>query len=163
MFKSLFKKSEQAITIMAPLSGEVVSLEEVPDQVFSEKMMGDGVAIIPSKNTLYSPIDGEVVNVFPTKHAITLRSKEGAEILIHMGLETVNLGGDGFDIKVSDGDKVSKGSVLADYDVEKIKGLGYKVITPIILINGEKFAMNQPSTHHQVTGGMDILLEITKK
>jgi sugar PTS system EIIA component len=163
MFKSIFKKGKKTSTLVAPLTGRVVSLGEVPDQVFSEKMMGDGVAIIPIESTLFSPIDGEVVDVFQTKHAITLRSNEGAEILIHMGLETVNLKGDGFDINVSGGDKISKGSPLAKFDIEKIKGLGYKVITPIILLNGDKFEITHHSSDNEVLGGKDILMEISKK
>lgn len=163
MFKSLFKKGEKTINLVAPLTGKVVPLNEVPDQVFSEKMMGDGVAIVPSNHAVYSPIDGEVVTVFQTKHAITLRSNEGVEILIHMGLDTVNLKGEGFEIKVSDGEKISKGKLLANFEINKIKESGYEVITPIIVLNGDQFEINHQSIHNEVNGGTDTLLEINKK
>ncbi len=163
MFKSLFKRAESTINLVAPLTGKVVPLNEVPDQVFSEKMMGDGVAIVPSDNAVYSPIDGVVASVFQTKHAIALRSNEGAEILIHMGLDTVNLKGEGFEIKVSDGEKVSKGKLLAYFDIKKVTDCGYEVITPIILLNGDQFEINHQSISNEVNGGTDNLLEINKK
>ncbi|MGV3465713.1 MAG: PTS sugar transporter subunit IIA [Heyndrickxia sp.] len=163
MFKSLFKKNDKSIILLAPLTGKVVQLEEVPDEVFSQKMMGDGVAIIPSNSTVYSPFDGEIVNVFQTKHAITLRSDEGVELLIHMGLDTVNLKGEGFDIKVSDGEKITKGSLLANFDLNKVKESGYEVITPIILLNGDRYEINHQSNSEMVNGGNDILMEISKR
>ncbi|MBL5767974.1 PTS glucose transporter subunit IIA [Heyndrickxia sporothermodurans] len=163
MFKSLFKKENKSITITAPFNGKAVSIEEVPDQVFSEKMMGDGMAIIPSDGSLVSPIDGEVVDVFPTKHAITLRSKEGAEILIHMGLETVNLKGEGFDIGITGGDKIRKGDSLAKFDIEKVKELGYQVITPIVLLNGDDFDIQQRMSNEKTVNHKDVIMEIRKK
>lgn len=162
MFKSLFKKKMEPEQVQAPLTGKVVALEEVPDPVFSQKMMGDGVAIIPSDKQVYSPVDGEVVNVFPTKHAISLRTKAGAELLIHMGLETVELKGEGFNILVQDGTKVSKGDPIAEFDFEKVSSLGKEVITPIILLNGEQFKLENKHTHQSTTGGKDIIMEITK-
>ncbi|QQZ10184.1 PTS sugar transporter subunit IIA [Heyndrickxia vini] len=163
MFKSLFKKENKSITLTAPFNGKAVSIEEVPDQVFSEKMMGDGMAIIPSDGTLVSPIDGEVVDVFPTKHAITLRSKEGVELLIHMGLETVNLKGEGFDILITGGAKISKGDSLAKFDIEKVKELGYKVITPIVLLNGDDFEIQQRISNEKTVDYKDVIMEIRKK
>lgn len=163
MFKSLFKKVNQSIILNAPLEGTFVLLEEVPDQVFSEKMMGDGVAILPQNNRLVSPIDGEVVDVFPTKHAISLRSNEGAELLIHMGLETVNLKGEGFEINVKNGDKISKGTQLGIFDIEKIKKLGYEVITPIILLNGDHYEISHRIQQGEAVNHSDLIMELRKK
>ncbi|KAA9029946.1 PTS sugar transporter subunit IIA [Niallia endozanthoxylica] len=162
MFKSLFKKNKEPEQVQAPLTGKIVALEEVPDPVFSQKMMGDGIAIIPADKKVYSPVDGEVVNVFPTKHAISLRSKMGVELLIHMGLETVELKGEGFQILVQDGTKVSKGEPIAEFDFEKVSSLGKEVITPVILLNGDQFKIENKQTGASTTGGKDIIMEIAK-
>ncbi|WP_102028096.1 glucose-specific PTS transporter subunit IIBC [Salirhabdus sp. Marseille-P4669] len=149
-------------TLVAPLSGQAVALEEVPDQVFSEKMMGDGIAIIPTDGKLVSPIDGEVVTVFPTKHAITLKSTEGVELLIHMGLDTVQLKGEGFDIKVQDGQKIKKGDQLANFDLTKVQEAGYNIITPIIIANGDQFKITEAKTGADVVAGQDAVIEVSK-
>src|SRR5699024_6172205 len=95
MFKNLFKKNQGA-QLHAPVSGKVVPLEEVPDHVFSEKMMGEGIAVHPSEGTIVAPFDGEIVQIPETKHAVGLKDKDGNEVLIHIGLETVGLKGEGF-------------------------------------------------------------------
>ena len=95
-----------------PIEGEIIPLDEIPDPVFSQKMMGDGFGIIPSKGLVVSPVDGEIINVFPTKHAVGIMSKQGYEILIHVGLETVNLKGEGFTLLVKQGDHVLKGQKI---------------------------------------------------
>ncbi|RCW74844.1 PTS sugar transporter subunit IIA [Saliterribacillus persicus] len=163
MLKSLFKKKEVNFSMVAPITGKAIALEEVPDQVFSQKMMGDGIAIEPASHEVVSPIDGEVVDVFKTKHAISLRTGAGAEFLIHMGLETVNLNGDGFDIHVENGQKVKKGDKLASYDITKIAEMDYKVVTPIILLNGDDFEITSSAAGNEVTAGSDVLMEVNKK
>lgn len=155
-------KEESTIGLVAPLSGNVVALKKVPDEVFSQKMMGDGIAIQPTSGDVYSPVDGEIVNVFPTKHAITLRSDEGAELLIHLGLETVNLKGEGFEIKVSPKDKIKKGDLIAQFDINQIGEKGYNTITPIILLNGDQFKIDHNSYPSSVIGGKDILIKLHK-
>ncbi len=160
MFKSLFTQKKEIIH--TPLTGKVVPLEEVPDPVFSQKMMGDGVAIIPTSNQVFSPVDGEILSVFPTKHAISIRSKTGAELLIHMGIETVKLNGEGFHVLVNEGDKIKKGSSIAEFDIEKVSNTGTNVITPIILVNGDQFKIENRVSHQSITGGQDMLMEITK-
>ncbi|EQK68142.1 PTS system, glucose subfamily, IIA component domain protein [Clostridioides difficile CD90] len=103
---NIFKKKENKIEkIYSPFKGNLVNLEDVPDAVFAQKMMGDGVAIIPSEGKLYSPVDGEIVNVFDTKHAIMIKSNDNTNILIHVGLETMSLEGKPFDVKVKAGDR----------------------------------------------------------
>ena len=137
MFKNLFKskKVESDSTYLQPLEGELVPLDDVPDPVFSQKMIGDGFAVKPTNGTVVSPVDGEVISVFPTKHAVSLKSKDGREILIHVGLETVSLNGEGFTSFVSDGQAVSKGQKLLEVDFESIKDKVPSIITPVIFTN----------------------------
>lgn len=127
--------SIDAKNIKAPLSGNLIPIEQVPDQVFSQKMMGDGFAIDPSAGSVYSPIDGTVVTVFPTKHAIGLKTKEGHELLIHFGLDTVKLKGEGFDIYVKEGDEITANQNLAKIDIQAMKDKVPSLITPIIFTN----------------------------
>lgn len=125
--------------IYAPLSGKVEKLENVPDPTFSNKLMGEGIAILPSEGKVVSPFDGEVLLVAGTKHAIGLKGNSGVEILIHVGLETVALDGEGFEVKVNQGDKVKKGDPLITFDLELIKEKASSTITPIIITNGFEF------------------------
>ncbi|MBT2657647.1 PTS transporter subunit EIIC [Bacillus sp. ISL-18] len=118
-----------------PMEGEIIPITEVEDQVFSQKMMGDGFAIIPAKGSVVSPVDGEVINVFPTKHAIGLKSKQGYEILIHIGMDTVNLKGEGFTVLVKDGDSVSKGQEIIKFDLDKIKQSVPSTVSPVVFTN----------------------------
>ena len=137
MFKGLFKKKQpnNQDPMLVPLKGKFVNLEAVPDPVFAEKMMGDGFAIDPADGTIVSPIDGEVITIFPTKHAISLKSKQGREILIHVGLETVQLNGDGFTALVMDGQKIKKGQELLKVDFEAIKEKVPSILTPVVFTN----------------------------
>ncbi len=137
MFKNFFKskKVENDPSILQPLEGEIVPLEDVPDPVFSQRMIGDGFAIKPTNGTVVAPVDGEVISVFPTKHAVSLKSTNGREILIHVGLETVGLNGEGFTSFVSDGQSVKKGQKLLEVDFELIKEKVPSIITPVIFTN----------------------------
>lgn len=118
-----------------PLEGQILSIDNVPDPVFSEKMMGDGFAIQPTNGTVVSPVDGEVISVFPTKHAVSLRDRNGREILIHVGLETVSLNGEGFTSLVKDGQKIKKGQKLLEADFDSIKDKVPSIITPVVFTN----------------------------
>ena len=120
---------------VAPITGEIKDITEVPDQVFSGKMMGDGFAIVPTEGTIVSPITGKVVNVFPTKHAIGLESKAGREVLIHVGIDTVKLEGKGFEALVKEGDQVEAGQPLLEVDLDYIKENAPSIITPIVFTN----------------------------
>ncbi|MDQ0254753.1 PTS system glucose-specific IIA component [Evansella vedderi] len=139
MLKKLFGKKEVQTeeTIVAPITGSVKKLEDVPDPVFSQKMMGDGIAIEPIEGVAVAPVDGEVIQFFHTKHAIGIRSKTGVEILIHVGLETVNMKGEGFTGHVKEGDKVKAGDKLITFDLELIKEKASSTITPIVITNGD--------------------------
>ena len=118
-----------------PLQGQLVPIETVPDPVFSQKMMGDGFAIQPANGTVVSPVDGEVISVFPTKHAVSLKNENGKEILIHVGLETVSLNGEGFTSFVKDGQKVKKGQKLLEADFDFIKNKVPSIVTPVVFTN----------------------------
>ncbi len=123
------------ISFIAPLEGKLLPLTEVPDQVFSGKMMGDGFAIEPTKGIVKSPVTGTIINLFPTKHAIGLLTETGKEVLIHVGLDTVNLKGEGFETLVEQGDSVKQGQELLRFDLDFIKKNATSTITPIIFTN----------------------------
>ncbi|HDH0792574.1 TPA: PTS transporter subunit IIABC [Staphylococcus aureus] len=122
--------------VHAPLTGEVTPLSEVPDQVFSEKMMGDGIAIKPSQGEVRAPFNGKVQMIFPTKHAIGLVSDSGLELLIHIGLDTVKLNGEGFTLHVEEGQEVKQGDLLINFDLDYIRNHAKSDITPIIVTQG---------------------------
>ncbi|MDD5949446.1 MAG: glucose PTS transporter subunit IIA [Lachnospiraceae bacterium] len=123
------------VEVYAPLIGKAVPLQEVGDGVFSEEMIGKGMAIEPEEGNVYAPFDGEVSMIFDTKHAIGLTSPEGVELMIHVGIDTVKLGGKYYDIKVETGDKVKRGQLLAEFDKEGIAAEGYPLITPVVVGN----------------------------
>ncbi|MEI5995492.1 PTS sugar transporter subunit IIA [Candidatus Enterococcus mansonii] len=122
-------------TLYAVATGNLVPISEVNDPVFSKKMMGDGFAIIPSKKEIYSPIEGKILSVFQTKHAVGLKMDNGLEILLHMGIDTVELNGTPFDIKVSEGMKVTKHTLIANVDIEQIAMAGKPVDMVVVITN----------------------------
>ncbi|HDW7806368.1 TPA: PTS transporter subunit IIABC [Staphylococcus aureus] len=128
--------SELSHIVHAPLTGEVTPLSEVPDQVFSEKMMGDGIAIKPSQGEVRAPFNGKIQMIFPTKHAIGLVSDSGLELLIHIGLDTVKLNGEGFTLHVEKGQEVKQGDLLINFDLDYIRNHAKSDITPIIVTQG---------------------------
>lgn len=127
------------ITLYSYLKGEVIPLEKVEDEVFSSKILGDGVAIEPTEGKLYSPCDGRVDSIFDTKHAINLISSTGCEIIIHIGIDTVKLNGKFFETHVSNGQEVHKGDLLISFDIKQITELGYRVTTPMIISNTDEY------------------------
>ncbi|HDE4074555.1 TPA: PTS transporter subunit IIABC [Staphylococcus aureus] len=128
--------SELSHIVHAPLTGEVTPLSEVPDQVFSEKMMGDGIAIKPSQGEVRAPFNGKIQMIFPTKHAIGLVSDSGLELLIHIGLDTVKLNGEGFTLHVEEGQEVKQGDLLINFNLDYIRNHAKSDITPIIVTQG---------------------------
>ncbi|PLR81045.1 PTS glucose transporter subunit IIA [Bacillus canaveralius] len=163
MFKKLFGKKEaiKTVQIFAPVTGTAINLEQVPDPVFSERMMGDGIAVEPSEGEVVSPVDGEIVQVFPTKHAIGIRAQNGAEILIHIGLETVSMNGEGFEAHISVGDKVSVGDRLVSFDLELVKEKAKSTVTPIIITNTDNAAAIEKKAAGPVERGTSPVLEVT--
>lgn len=128
-------------TVCSPLSGKAVPLAEVKDEVFSQKVLGDGMAVIPQKGELYAPADGTIQSVFESKHAISMTTTAGAELLMHIGMDTVKLEGKGFEPQVKDGDTVKKGQLLMKFDLDGIKAAGYDTTTPIIVTNSDDFTI----------------------
>jgi len=165
MLKKLFGKKEvlKEETILAPLTGSVVQLTDVPDPVFSEKMLGDGIAIMPTDGTVVAPFDAEIVQVFPTKHAIGLRGKSGLEVLIHIGLETVALNGEGFESFVQQGDHVKAGDKLVTFDMTFVGEKANSIVTPITLTNGEIVESFTVSEESPVTAGETVLIQVKIK
>ena len=129
--------TEQVVT--SPLAGEIIALEDTPDAVFASGAMGKGVAIEPSIGEVVAPADGVIRLLFPTNHAIGLATDDGAELLIHVGMDTVALDGKGFTAHVVQGSKVKKGQLLLSFDIDAIKEAGYPVTTPIIVTNMSRF------------------------
>lgn len=151
----------EANAVYAPMSGAIVSLDQVPDPVFSHKMLGDGLAILPSSGDVVSPFDGEVASVFPTGHAIGLCSDTGVECLIHIGIDTVELNGVGFTAKVKPGDKVKKGQLLIQSDLNTIRSAGKAVVTPVIITNSSIWQPIQFASGG-VRAGSDIIFKVKK-
>lgn len=132
--------NKKNITIYSPIEGQACLLCEVEDAVFSGKILGDGIAIRPVRGRVVAPIDGIVALVFDTKHAISIKSEQGAEVLIHVGLDTVNLKGDFYTAYVKVGDKVKTGDLLLEFDMERIAEAGYDLITPIVICNTASYS-----------------------
>jgi PTS system beta-glucosides-specific IIC component len=144
-------------TISAPLVGEAIELSAVKDEVFSSGAMGQGIAIEPAKGEVYAPCDGEIATFFPTGHAIGIQADNGAEILIHVGMDTVSLNGKGFTPVAKQGDRIKKGQLLLKFDIDFIKKEGYPVTTPIIISNTDDFADVVPMASGKVDLNTEIL------
>lgn len=136
MFKKLFKKTEKVTEedVFSPVNGKVVDLSVTPDPTFADKLLGDGVAIEPSDGKFVAPVNGKIVNLFPTKHAIGIESEAGIEYLIHIGIDTVTLDGKGFSAHVKQGDQVKIGDPLVTVDLEYVAHHA-KTITPFVITN----------------------------
>ncbi|WIV12789.1 PTS glucose transporter subunit IIA [Proteiniborus sp. MB09-C3] len=130
-----FLKRKREISMAAPMTGEIIEIDKVPDAVFAGKMIGDGLAIKPSEGTVVAPCNGKIIQVFPTNHAIGILTPEGIELLIHIGLDTVNLKGNGFKVFVAAGDDVKKGDKLLEVDLEYVSNNAKSTISPIIITN----------------------------
>lgn len=148
---------EGTTTICAPLTGEAVALSEVNDLTFAEEIMGPGMAIIPTEGKVVSPVNGTVAMIFETKHAIALVDDNGTELLIHVGLDTVKLGGKYFTAHVKAGDKVKVGSPLVDFDLNGIKSEGYDIITPVIVTNSAEYSSILPINDRAVKMGEEVI------
>lgn len=167
----LFKKQPKPVVeemivsgpleVMSPLTGRAMALKEIADPVFSQELMGKGIAIEPTEGKVVSPINGTVVMLFDTHHAIGLKSNDGVEVLIHVGMDTVELKGKGFTPHIKDGDIVSVGDLLVEFDIDFIKEAGYQTVTPIVVTNTADYASIEPTATEDVEGG-DHLLTISK-
>jgi PTS system, glucose subfamily, IIA component len=154
----LFKKKKNSF--LSPMTGKSVSIKEVPDETFSSEMLGKGVAIIPSDGLVTSPTSGKVSMVFETLHAISILADTGEEILIHIGLDTVKMNGDGFSSYVKVGDIVKPKDPLIKADLEKIKSAGFNPITIMLICNSTEFKSVESVTNIPVTNDSEILVVI---
>ncbi|WP_392564655.1 beta-glucoside-specific PTS transporter subunit IIABC [Orbus wheelerorum] len=156
-----YRKTDSSLEIITPITGELIPLSQVPDATFAQKIMGDGIAIIPTGNVVFAPFDGKVSVIAATKHAIGLFSNDGVELLIHVGLETVSLGGKGFDVLVESGQKVSQGEPLLKFDIDFMKQHKVSLLTPVVVTNYQEFqSFSIVATKKNVEAGNDILIQL---
>lgn len=162
-FDKLFSKREKypGNQLYAPMTGRAVALAEVPDPVFAEGMLGNGIAIIPNDGKVYAPCDATVSMMFDTGHAVSLTAENGAEILIHVGLETVNLQGKPFTLRARNGDKVRKGQLLLEANLEMIQAAGLPTITPVLICNTDDYTSFNFNTGNTVSND-DVVIELSK-
>ncbi|CAM4495032.1 PTS system trehalose-specific EIIBC component [Paenibacillus xylanexedens] len=151
------------LEIMAPLTGQAVSLEQVPDPAFAEKQMGEGVAIEPSGNVVVAPFDAQVAHVIKSKHAVILEHASGLQVLIHVGINTVSLKGEGFNMHVEAGEHVKAGQKLLEFDRKVIEDAGYPLITPIIIPDGQDMVERVEVTTGDVTSNQNGVLKVHLK
>ena len=143
--------------IKSPLSGKVISLSKIDDPVFAGGAMGNGIAIQPSDNKVYAPLDGTVEFVADSKHAVGIKSDDGVELLIHVGMDTVQMNGKGFDVKVNANDKVKAGDLLLEFDREAIEKAGYSLITPVVITNSFEFEQKELCLDEDISYGKSII------
>lgn len=160
IFSKLFgsKSGEQ---IGSPVTGKAVPITEVNDPTFSQEILGKGVAVRPSVGKVLAPCDATVDMMFDTGHAVSLVADSGAEILIHVGLDTVNLKGQHYTVIAKNGDHVKKGDLLMEFDIAAIQAAGYDTVTPIVICNSDNYTDFIPHVGADVSAG-DVILELTK-
>lgn len=158
-FKKLFGKKTD--DFYAPMAGKAVPITEVPDPTFAECMLGNGIAIEPAEGKVYAPCDATVDMMFDTGHAVSLVADCGAEVLIHVGLETVSLEGKPFTVHVANGDKVTKGQLLLEADLEAIKAAGLPTITPMLICNTDEYPTFNTFVGKDVTNE-DVVIALAK-
>lgn len=161
--KRLFSldKKEESILLYAPFCGRIVPLSEVKDETFALGILGEGVAVLPEENELRAPLDGKVEQVFDSAHAVTLYTHEGVELLMHIGIDTVELGGRYFDSCVAAGELVKRGDPLIRFDRQAISNAGYDLTTPLVIGNSEEFEIKTVA-QGEIGAGMP-LLELHRK
>ena len=158
-FKKLFSKPMD--TLCAPVAGNAVPVSKVPDPTFAELLLGNGIAIEPTEGKVYAPCDATVSMMFATGHAVSLEADCGAEILIPVGLETVSLEGKPFTIHIADGDKVKKGQLLIEVDLDAVRAAGLPTITPIVVCNTDEYPTFNTHVGKDVTND-DVVIELAK-
>lgn len=164
MVFNLFKRSNKdtGSNIIAPMNGKIVPMEKVPDPVFSQKMMGEGIAIEPEDGIVTSPVNGKIVHVPETKHAVGILAEDGTELLIHVGLETVGLKGKGFELFVKPDEEISVGDKLMEFDLTYITENATSTITPIVITNSADTDKTYEMTNEQTAQRGETVL-ITMK
>ena len=158
-FNKLFSKPMD--TICAPVTGRAVPVSEVSDPTFGQEILGKGIAIKPTVGKVFAPCDATVDMMFDTGHAVSLVADCGAEILIHVGLDTVNLKGEHYTVIAGNGDKVKKGDLLMEFDMDAITAAGYDIITPVIICNSADYTTFNTHVNADVSAG-DVVIELAK-
>ena len=153
------KNEASEFIIASPVKGKLIALEDVPDETFAQGILGQGAAVIPSEGKVVAPADGEISSIFDTKHAVGITLENGVEILVHVGINTVEMEGNGFEAFVKEGDKVKKGQKLVEFSIDKIKEAGYKTETPVIITNTDDYASVEKIADD---GDIDALTDIIK-
>src|SRR5487761_1286645 len=149
----------RGLILLSPLSGWSTPLDEIPDPVFAGRMLGDGLAVDPTGATLHAPCDGEIIALPGSKHAVTLRSDGGAEILMHIGVDTVGLGGEGFEAHVKPGRKVAAGERLISFDLDLIARRAKSLLTPVLVMEGCGFTVVRSIENREIAVG-EVLMEV---
>lgn len=158
-FQKIFGKKYDLLC--APVAGNAVPISQVPDPTFAEEMLGKGIAVEPTEGKVYAPCDATVDLMFATGHAVSLVADCGAEVLIHVGLETVSLEGKHFTVHAASGDKVKKGDLLIEFDLEAIKAAGFNTITPMVVCNSDAYTTFNTHVGKAVTNA-DVVVELGK-
>jgi glucose-specific phosphotransferase system IIA component len=160
---NFFKKTSSNCVIKAPANGRCVALEDLKDGMFSEKMLGDGVAIDTTGDVVCAPCDGVITAIVPSKHAFAMKLKNGLELLVHIGLETVSLNGEGFTILAEVDEKVKVGTPIIKMDRAFIEGKGLSLITPVIIVGEQQYDLDRCAVGQQVTTAESSIMEIKLK
>lgn len=153
--------SDGSEIIATPVDGRAIDITEVSDKVFADKILGDGMAVIPDNGRLYAPIDGTVENLLETKHALCMVSAGGVELLIHVGRDTVSLNGKHFTMHVEEGQKVKRGQLLLEFDREALLSEGFDLATPVVVSNSSEFVMEKSASGAVSCG--DVLFRLVPK
>jgi PTS system glucose-specific IIA component len=156
MFGFLKRKVRE---IKSPVDGQIVALESVDDEVFSQKMAGDGVAVIPMSNVFTAPIDGKITKIFATNHAYSIKSPKDLEVMVHIGLDTVSLDGKGFERLANEGDEVKSGDEIIRVDLEYIKEHAKDIVTPIII--SDESDVKEIDKRMDIVKSQDIVMEVS--
>ncbi len=157
------KSQSKKVEIIAPLCGEIVSLEDVPDVVFSEKIVGDGIAIRPTGDTIVAPVNGTIGKIFETNHAFSIESEDGVELFVHFGVDTVELKGEGFSRIAAEGQEVKVGDPVLKFDLEAIEPKAKSVLTPVVISNMDDInASSLIKSSGMVTRGETVVLSFEK-
>lgn len=163
--KKMFEKNAKTISLKAVEDGRTIPMDEVNDQTFAQELLGPGIAIVPSNGTVVSPIDGTIATVMDTKHAVCIQGEDGQdglELIVHAGLDTVELNGKYYQTYKEIGDQVKAGDVLLEFDLEEITKAGYDVTTPIVITNLGDYKITKCLTGQQVKAGEEVI-QLTKR
>ena len=160
--KKMFEKNAKTISLKAVEDGRTIPMDEVNDQTFAQELLGPGIAIVPSNGTVVSPINGTIATVMDTKHAVCIQGEDGLELIVHAGLDTVELNGKYYQTYKEIGDQVKAGDVLLEFDLEEITKAGYDVTTPIVITNLGDYKITKCLTGQQVKAGKEVI-QLTKQ